>query len=149
MDNYLPPGPASFSLKPVVNKDVSNDLPPKDWPHAPVHRLSENGIYFVTAGTLYKKHLFDTPAKLDQLERTLLSLAKKCAWQLEAWAVLVNHYHIVARGAPDSAPMQDFLRELHSRRRLTSIAQTGFKTGRYGITSETPGSRTNTPIWRD
>ncbi len=38
MDNYLPPSPNSFSLKPVVNKDVSNEPPPKDWPHAPVHR---------------------------------------------------------------------------------------------------------------
>ena len=115
MDNHLPPGPASFSLKPVVNKDVSSEVPPKDWPHAPVHRLSENGIYFVTGSTLYKKHLFNTPAKLDLLERMLLSLAKKCIWQLEAWAVLVNHYHIVARGAPDSVPMGQFLRELHSR----------------------------------
>jgi putative transposase len=115
MDNYLPPGTASFSLKPVVNKDVKGELPPKDWPHAPVHRLSEHGIYFVTAGTLHKKRLFDTPAKLDLLERMLLSLAKKCVWQIEAWAVLVNHYHIIARGAPDSAPMQEFLRELHSR----------------------------------
>ena len=45
----------------------------------------------------------------------LLSLAKQCVWQLEAWAVLVNHYHFVARGAPDSVPLREFLRELHSR----------------------------------
>ena len=115
MDDYLPPGPASFSLKPIVNKDVSGELPPKDWPHAPVHRLSEHGIYFVTAGTLHKQRLFDTPAKLDLLERMLLSVAKKYVWQLEAWAALVNHYHFVARGAPDSKPMREFLRELHSR----------------------------------
>ena len=34
MDDYLPPGPASFSLKPVVNKDVRGQAPPKDWPHS-------------------------------------------------------------------------------------------------------------------
>jgi len=115
MDDYLPQSPNSFALRPPVTKDVSREAPPKDWPHAPVHRLSEHGIYFVTAGTLHKQHLFDTPAKRDLLERMLLSLAKKCAWQLEAWAVLVNHYHFVVRGAPDSAPMREFLRELHSR----------------------------------
>jgi hypothetical protein len=49
------------------------------------------------------------------LERMLLSLDKKGVWQLEAWAVLVNHYHIVVRGAPDSVPLREFLRELHSR----------------------------------
>ncbi len=68
--------------------------------------MSEHGIYFVTAGTLHKQRLFDTPAKLDLVERMLLSLAKNRVWQLEAWAVLVNHYHFVARGAPDSAPMR-------------------------------------------
>ena len=114
MDDYLPPGPASFSLKPVVNKDVSRELPPKDWPHAPVHRLSEHGIYFVTAGTYLKERLLNTPAKLDLVERLLLSLSKQRRWQLEAWAVMSNHYHFVARGAPDSTPMSEFLRELHS-----------------------------------
>jgi putative transposase len=115
MDDYLPPRPGSLSLKPVVTRDLRSELPPKDWPHAPVHRLTENGIYFVTAGTLHKQHLFDTPAKRDLLERLLLSLAKQHVWQLEAWAVLINHYHFVARGAPDSTPMRAFLRELHSR----------------------------------
>ncbi len=115
MDDYLPPSPNSFALKPPVTKDFRQEAPPKDWPHAPVHRLSGHGIYFVTAGTLHKQHLFDTPAKRDLLERMLLSLARNGVWQLEAWAVLVNHYHFVARGAPDSVPMREFLRELHSR----------------------------------
>jgi putative transposase len=87
----------------------------KDWPHAPVHRLTEYGIYMVTAGTLHKQGLFNTPDKLDLLERQLLSLSRKHGWQLEAWAVLVNHYHFVARGSPNSTPMREFLRELHSR----------------------------------
>jgi putative transposase len=115
MDGYLPPSPRSLALKPSTTKDIGHEAPPKDWPHAPVHRLSEHGIYIVTAGTLYKQHLFDTPAKRDILERMLLSLAKRCVWQPEAWAVLVNHYHFVARGAPDSVPMRELLRELHSR----------------------------------
>src|SRR5882724_5091517 len=102
MDSHLPPGPTSFSLKPVPAKDAPNKPPPKDWPHAPVHRLSENGVYFVTSGTLHKQRLFDTPVKLDLLERMLLSTAKKLIWHLEAWAVFSNHYHFVARGAPDS-----------------------------------------------
>jgi putative transposase len=115
MDDYLPPGPASFSLKPVINKDVTHERPPRDWPHAPVHRLSEHGIYIVTAGTLNKEHLLNTPAKLDLVERLLLSLSKEHNWQLEAWAVMINHYHFVARGAPDSTPMSEFLRKFHSR----------------------------------
>jgi putative transposase len=114
MDSHLPPSPCSFSLKPVPTKDLKADLPRKDWPHAPVHRLSANGIYFVTAGTLHKQHLFNTPTQRDLLERMLLSLSKGRGWQLEAWAVFANHYHFVARGCPDSTPMGGFLRELHS-----------------------------------
>ena len=95
-------GPAASPAKP-------------DWPHAPVHRLSENGIYFLTAGTLYKTRFFDTEEKRDMLERMLLSLAKAAKWQLEAWAVLNNHYHLVARGNPDSAPFGEFVSALHSK----------------------------------
>jgi len=115
MDHHLPPSPNTFSLKPVPLKDLASEAPPKDWPHAPVHRLSANGIYFITAGTLYKQHLLNSASKLDLIERLLLSLAKARGWQLEAWAVLANHYHFVARGQPDSTPMGEFLRELHSR----------------------------------
>ena len=115
MDQHLPAGPGNFSLKPVPAKDLASEVPPKDCPHAPVHRLSEHGIFFITAGTLHKQHLFDTPAKRDLLERMLLSLSKALGWQLEAWAVLSNHYHFVARGQPDSTPTGEFLRELHSR----------------------------------
>jgi len=30
--------------------------PAASWPHAPAHQLSENGTYFVTAGTYLKAH---------------------------------------------------------------------------------------------
>jgi putative transposase len=115
MDDYLPPAPTSFAIAHPITRDRSHDAPPKDWPHAPVHRLSEHGIYIVTAGTLHKQHLLQTPTKRDLFERMLLSLARQSLWQLEAWAVLSNHYHFVARGAPDSKPMREFIRELHSR----------------------------------
>ena len=115
MEPHLPVSPASFSLKPVPANNLASEPSPKDWPHAPVHRLSEHGIYFVTSGTLHKRPLFDTPAKRGRLECTLLSLARARGWQLEAWVVLANHYHFVARGQPDSTPMRKLLRELHSR----------------------------------
>jgi putative transposase len=113
MDEYLPPSSNNFSLKSVI-RPHGLELPPKDWPHAPVHRLSEFGIYIVTAGILHKQFLLNSPTKLDLIERLLLSMAKQAKWQLEAWSVLGNHYHFVARGAPDSVPMRQFIREFHS-----------------------------------
>jgi putative transposase len=107
------PRSGSFKLPAVPLVDLKSRLPPKDWPHAPVHRLADNAVYFVTASTLHKQQLFDTPAKRDLLERRLLALAKQYAWQLEAWAVFANHYHIVARGNPDSRNLGGFLHDLH------------------------------------
>ena len=105
--------PKTFILPSVRLVDLKTQLPPKDWPHAPVHRLADNAVYFVTAGTLERRHFFNTPQKRDLLERLLLSFARDCGWQLEAWAVFANHYHFVARGNPDSRNLGEFLHDLH------------------------------------
>ena len=86
----------------------------KDWPHAPVHCMGSDGIYMVTGATLLKEHLFTTADKLSLLEKDVLSLAKHYQWHLEAWAVFVNHYHLIARGDPDASRLDAFLRHLHS-----------------------------------
>jgi putative transposase len=84
------------------------------WPHAPIHKLDANAVYFVTAGTLHKERLFTDKLRLDLLERKLMELASLYHWQLEAWAVFANHYHIVARGFPDSANLGRVLKHLHT-----------------------------------
>ena len=76
--------------------------------------MSEHGVYFVTAGTLHKVHFFDDQERLDLLEFKLLTLAEKYHWQIEAWAVFSNHYHLVCRGHPDSADLGKFLKHLHA-----------------------------------
>jgi putative transposase len=108
-----PSAPGTFKLPAVPLADQKSQLPPKNWPHAPVHCLADNAVYFVTASTLHKQHYFDVPEKRDLLERQLLTLAKQYGWQLEAWAVFANHYHIVARGNPDSRNLGGFLHDLH------------------------------------
>jgi putative transposase len=52
--------------------------------------------------------------KLSLLEDNLLTLAKQYRWQLEAWAVFVNHYHFIARSHPDALPLAALLNQLHS-----------------------------------
>jgi putative transposase len=43
----------------------------------------------------------------------LLSMSKQHGWQLEAWSVLSNHYHFIARGNPRSTNLADFLQKFH------------------------------------
>ena len=47
-----------------------------DWPHAPLHRLSDAGAYIVTAGTYTKAHYFRDSTRLEFLTRTLLDLRR-------------------------------------------------------------------------
>jgi putative transposase len=92
--------------------------PATPWPHAPSHQLSENGTYFVTAGTYLKAHYFRTPQRLDVLQRGLLTIARDFSWELEAWAVFSNHYHLVARSPSDSrdaSSLSQMLGALHTR----------------------------------
>jgi len=96
-----------------TSNDPALRLPPKDWPHAPIHRISENAVYIVTSGTFHKQPFFDSDQERDLLERCLLSYAKRYGWHLEAWAVFSNHYHFVARGNQNSTNLGQFLNQFH------------------------------------
>jgi REP-associated tyrosine transposase len=85
----------------------------KDWPHAPIHRLGSDGVYMITGATLYKHRLFSNPEKLTLLENEILTLAKLHSWQLEAWAVFMNHYHLIARGEPNATQLGRYLKHVH------------------------------------
>jgi REP-associated tyrosine transposase len=93
---------------------MSETIPTKDWPHAPIHRLDSSGVYIVTAATLHKDHLYQTADKLTLLENTLLGLAKQYGWQLEAWAVFSNHYHFVGRSKSEAESLRKFLKHVHA-----------------------------------
>jgi len=86
----------------------------KDWPHAPLHRLHENGTYMVTTGTYGKAHHFRDPDRLTLLQDMLLALAQKYDWQLEAWSVFSNHYHFVGATLQAPSRLKEFLTELHA-----------------------------------
>ncbi len=87
------------------------------WPHAPLHRLSSQGTYFLTASTLHHEHHFRCKERLVVLHRGLLKVAAQFGWRLEAWAVFSNHYHFVGHSpehqetAESLRPMLSFLHE--------------------------------------
>jgi putative transposase len=85
-----------------------------DWPHSPLHRLSQAGAYMVTCGTYLKKHHFRGTERLEFLHDSLLGLAEEYGWNLQAWAVFSNHYHFVAISPHDAESLVLFLKKLHS-----------------------------------
>jgi putative transposase len=82
------------------------------WPHAPEHRLSMRGTYFVTASTYLRQHHFAGKARLAVLYRGLLKQADHFGWRLEAWAVFSKHYHFVAHSPAESDTAEGLSRKL-------------------------------------
>ncbi len=86
------------------------------WPHAPEHRLSNEGTYFVTAATYNHGHFFHSRQRVEVLHRGLLAVAQQFKWRLEAWAVFSNHYHFVAHSPPGTAEtIRRMLGKLHEK----------------------------------
>jgi len=89
----------------------------RDWPHAPPHRLQSSGTYFVTARTLDRVEHFHDPMRRDFVHLWLLELARRYGWQMEAWAVMSNHYHFVAHSpanGSDANSLQKWLKHFHA-----------------------------------
>ena len=68
----------------------------------------------VTAGTYLKQPFFRGAERLDYLCGLLLELAESYRWELQAWAVFPNHYHLVAFSPPGAVALAKWTRHLHS-----------------------------------
>ena len=88
-----------------------------DWPHAPPHRLSEAGVYFLTARARDQNHILAADDMKDWFEAKLFEMTAELGWQLEAWCVLSNHYHFVAHspvGVESAESLSAMIQKLHS-----------------------------------
>ncbi|WP_423225664.1 REP-associated tyrosine transposase [Candidatus Amarolinea aalborgensis] len=114
-------GDASPQSKEHASDRQSGDASPhskeyaviSSWPHAPPHWLFTPGIYMVTASTYKKVRLLNTPARLDLVQNCLFQVATEFGWSLEAWAILVNHYHFVGRSPDDPRTLRRLIGKLH------------------------------------
>jgi hypothetical protein len=91
--------PQSMSMSMVFTLGIATrtrqfavmDAPHTRWPHAPLHRLADQGTYFVTVGTYLRQHHFRGRQRLVVLHRGLLTVCQEFGWALEAWALFSNH----------------------------------------------------------
>ena len=85
-----------------------------DWPHAPPHRLSEQGAYMVTCGTYEKAHFLNSANRLNMLRSLFFTCLEEGRWELHAWALLSNHYHFIASSPADPGSLRRVLSKLHT-----------------------------------
>jgi len=86
----------------------------KTYPHNPPHYFVPNVMYMVTGAILNKQNLLQEDQRKAFFLKILFERAALLGWNLEAWAVLNNHYHFVAQSPPEAATLQKLIRQVHS-----------------------------------
>ena len=83
------------------------------WPHAPAHWLFKPGHYMLTGGTYTKKPFFSSRSDKDFLIDLLFSLMHTFTFELKAWSLFSNHYHLLIHThEPKLIPV--FIKHFHS-----------------------------------
>ncbi|MBN1475348.1 transposase [Candidatus Sumerlaeota bacterium] len=80
----------------------------------PLHLFLPGATYIITASTYQRTPLFTSPDRLDALQRVIFEQAEKHDWRLLAWALLANHYHLVASAPEKARSLQAWIRAVHS-----------------------------------
>ena len=75
---------------------------------------------------MHRQHFFRDSERLEILVDSLLRIAKDRNWDLLAWAVFSNHYHVVARAPETENALSSLIKHVHSEtsRRLNELDQT-------------------------
>ena len=83
--------------------------------HNPPHYFVSNAMYMVTGAILYNKHLLNDDKHKTLVLNNLLERAAYWKWELEAWAILENHYHFIAQAPENALTLEKLIRQVHSK----------------------------------
>jgi len=72
-------------------------------------------MYIVTGSLLHNKRLLTSDKHKALVLEILLERAAHWKWDLEAWAVLENHYHFIGRAPENALTLEKLIRQLHSK----------------------------------
>ena len=67
----------------------------------------------VTAGIYQKQALLDTPDKRDLVRDMLFEEAERHGFELQAWAILSNHYHFIVSATDEPEKLKKLITALH------------------------------------
>jgi putative transposase len=87
----------------------------KVYPHNPPHYFVPNAMYIITGAILHKQHLLSEEKRKKLGLQTLFERAELLSWNLEAWAILNNHYHFIAQAPEDATTLEKIIRQIHSK----------------------------------
>lgn len=85
----------------------------KNYLHQPSHLYIQNGTWIITVGTYQKQHIFLQRQELTMLQKVIFSKAYHEGWELRAWAIFSNHYHLIAVSNENSSPINTFISSIN------------------------------------
>ena len=84
----------------------------KKYPHNPPHLFIDGAFYFITGGIIEKHHLIKDQAGKYFLQEAMQKWFPQFRWQLDAWIILSNHYHLMVK-ANLSKDMPTIVNRIH------------------------------------
>jgi putative transposase len=82
--------------------------------HTPPHYFVPNAMYMVTGSVLHKQHLLFENSHKEFFLKTLFEKVNLLGWNLEAWAVLHNHYHFISQAPEYPTTLTKLIQQVHS-----------------------------------
>lgn len=80
--------------------------------HAPPHPFRDEGYYMLTAANYEHAHVMTSPERRAEFQKQLLLAFHEIKADIVAWAVLANHYHVLA-GVGSLDHVSAALKQLH------------------------------------
>ena len=71
-------------------------------------------MYMVTGAILHSEHLLRGNKQKELILKTLFERTELLGWNLEAWAILHNHYHFIAKAPENAITLKKLIQQLHS-----------------------------------
>jgi putative transposase len=82
--------------------------------HNPPHYFVPNAMYMVTGAIVHNQHLLSDDRKKEFVLQTLIERSRLHSWDLQAWAILNNHYHFIAKAPEEPGTLPGLIRHIHS-----------------------------------
>lgn len=80
----------------------------------PPHYFVPNAMYMVTGAILHNQHFLNEDKKRQFLLETLFDRSKLLGWEIQAWAILNNHYHFIGKAPENASTLSKLTRQIHS-----------------------------------
>ncbi|MBI1748260.1 MAG: transposase [Acidobacteria bacterium] len=86
----------------------------KTYTHAPTHYFSSHAVYMVTAGALHREHFIGSDQKKQCVLNDIRHEIERYKWELVAWVILSNHYHMLLRAPEKAATLIRLIKNIHT-----------------------------------